>query len=588
MEPRVLLLVLIAVLAALAATQRSAAQGHKLLQVASSLQTSELKARVSSWRSSSKSDELHSFALLHLKALMGHQGHQEKQEENEDRRLVCSVLSQALERWQQQHKHVLQAQKENQQREQQQDQKKEQLQHEQIRELIQLLEAAAAAECSALLRPQLQGDLRVTIAQSLQALAMPASGEEATVAALWAAAAAAGAAASVSPAANASLLVSSQVPSAFPSTLEHRRSVVAAIDILTKEINAILTHSQPLPPFLGLRLEALLLAAEAGTFIAEIKAGEKTLKLCDLWGRELPEKYEVSLQVKREKGEKQKEENASSEVWCSTRSIGISLETPSDNQTENHMSLQPGLRHELPVEAPAVIRLKIKMMPRAARGLAQAAVLATLREAEGPLPASVPRFTQWSLRVGMHDYFLLDLKIGDPEMLLPVSGLYDFELLLAQKNPLRTCRRLLFSANLIFPFPLKQIVVTAPDHERLKQYAILPAEQALHPLATLEYTFEPPPIKASLCYVWFSRLGANVKLLRWQVEDASFVGCLILAVSLLAYFFVYRDFWFLLKMLAAASVPMVLLTHRAFVAVRIRRREMGEEEEIDKAAFVRK
>ncbi|KAL8453175.1 hypothetical protein Emed_001045 [Eimeria media] len=167
------------------------------------------------------------------------------------------------------------------------------------------------------------------------------------------------------------------------------------------------------------------------------------------------------------------------------------------------------MKHEVSIEAPAVIRLKIKTMPRAARGLAQASVLATLREAQGPLPSSVPRFTQWSLRVGMQDAFLLDLKIGDP-------GLG-------------------FRA----PTWLALVFVLIGG--------VLPT--------------------LGLCYVWFWRLGANVKLLRWQVEDASFVGCLLLAVSFLAYFFVYRDFWFLFKMLAAASVPMVLLTHRAFVAM---------------------
>ncbi|KAL8453176.1 hypothetical protein Emed_001046 [Eimeria media] len=216
-EPRVLLLMLVAVLAALAATQQSAAHEHKLLQVTSSLHTHELKARVLSWKSSSKADELHSFALLHLKALAKHQDHQQQQQEKEEdsRRRVCTALSQALGLWQQQHAHVLHAKQENQQREQQQEQKQQEpLQHEQIKELVELvelLEAAAAAECSALLQTQLEGDLKVTIAQSLHAPKMPASVEEAMTAALWAAAAAAGAAASVSPAANASLLSAAEV-----------------------------------------------------------------------------------------------------------------------------------------------------------------------------------------------------------------------------------------------------------------------------------------------------------------------------------------------------------------------------------------
>ncbi|KAL8275760.1 hypothetical protein Esti_000323 [Eimeria stiedai] len=165
MAPRVLLLVLVAMLPA--ATQQSAAQGHELLQVTSSLQTSELKARVSYWRSFSNSNELHSFSLLHFKGLMDHQ----QQEEKEDHRGVCNVLSQALERWQQQHTHVLQAQQENQQQEQQQEQQQKQLQLGQIRELVELLEAAAAAQCSATLQPQLQ----VVSEAELQLLANPQS-----------------------------------------------------------------------------------------------------------------------------------------------------------------------------------------------------------------------------------------------------------------------------------------------------------------------------------------------------------------------------------------------------------------------------
>ncbi|KAL8431070.1 hypothetical protein ACSSS7_005516 [Eimeria intestinalis] len=180
MAPRVLLpVVMVSMLGALAATHhQSAALEHKLLQVTSSLQTSELKARVSSWKSSSNADELHSFALLYLKALANHEEQQQEEKETEkDRRRLCIVLSQALERWQQQHAHLIeqqqqQKQQQKQQKEQQRDQQQnhqknqhqehqqeheEHVQRGQIRELIELMEAAAAAECSAVLQPQLQG-----------------------------------------------------------------------------------------------------------------------------------------------------------------------------------------------------------------------------------------------------------------------------------------------------------------------------------------------------------------------------------------------------------------------------------------------
>lgn len=97
----------------------------------------------------------------------------------------------------------------------------------------------------------------------------------------------------------------SDFPSGFSSSIEDRKIVSLATGVLASEINSLLAGALPVPSSLPMHLEALLAAADAGVFIAEIVPGQKTLKFCDLWGREMPEEYEVLLHVKRPGNETQ-------------------------------------------------------------------------------------------------------------------------------------------------------------------------------------------------------------------------------------------------------------------------------------------
>lgn len=54
-------------------------------------------------------------------------------------------------------------------------------------------------------------------------------------------------------------------------------------------------------------------------------------------------------------------------------------------------------------------------------------------------------------------------------------------------------------------------------------------------------------------------------------------------VSLLLRFFIYRDFFGLLRALAFSFLPLLLVTHRALCTVRIRRRDLREEDGVAKA-----
>lgn len=48
-----------------------------------------------------------------------------------------------------------------------------------------------------------------------------------------------------------------------------------------------------------MQLEVFQAAAEAGVFTATIRSGERTVRVCDLWGRAMPDEYELVLHVKR-------------------------------------------------------------------------------------------------------------------------------------------------------------------------------------------------------------------------------------------------------------------------------------------------
>lgn len=429
-------------------------------------------------------------------------------------------------------------------------------------------------------------------------------------------------------------------PSAFPLSHEYREILLLSIDSLVKETNGQLAGALPLPSFLALHVEALLEAADAGVFTAEILSGQKTLNFCDLLGREMPKQYEVFLHVKQPKGRtqmvpfvrspvsgcefsprytalkssnsvdfvlrangetriiqpRQANSSASAKPWSPVRSVSISLETPRKTVDQQEV-FKKGELYGHSIEAPALIWLKIRLIKHeTSQKLAQAAVLATLRVPDSALAAAVPRTTQWPLRLGPQGALLLELKIGDPEMLLPVSGLYDFELLLAHPAPLQTHRQLLFSVQLVFPLPLCQIEVPASPGDIVRKYPILPAQQPLHPLPTIEYTFEPPPNKApawlavlfvgiaaglsglGLGVVWFRCVGANLRLLRCNLGNIAFVCSLLFLVSLLLHFFIYRNFFWLLWVLAVCFLPLFLATHRALCSVRTLRKGLEAEE----------
>ncbi|CDJ64103.1 hypothetical protein, conserved [Eimeria necatrix] len=137
-------------------------------------------------------------------------------------------------------------------------------------------------------------------------------------------------------------------------------------------------------------------------------------------------------------------------------------------EEEEETKIQHGGVYVHPIEAPALLRFKVKLTKA---DLAQ-------------------RLSQ--------------------EMLLPVSGLYDFELILSQREPLHAYRQLLLSASLVFPVPLKLLDVSVPAApaaaaaaaapEVYRHFKILPAEEPLHAKPQIKHLFQPEePQALAMC-----------------------------------------------------------------------------------------
>lgn len=99
-------------------------------------------------QSSPRGAELHAFALLHLR---DSQSQKQKEQQEVDRTRVCTALGQQLEGWHQQYHNLFQK------GEPRHLQQLPQLPWQEIRKLLYLLDATAAAECSAIVHAQLHG-----------------------------------------------------------------------------------------------------------------------------------------------------------------------------------------------------------------------------------------------------------------------------------------------------------------------------------------------------------------------------------------------------------------------------------------------
>ncbi|XP_026193925.1 uncharacterized protein LOC113147463 [Cyclospora cayetanensis] len=230
------------------------------------------------------------------------------------RERICTAVEKQLQQWEQQHLSSL-----LQQAPHQRQQEAQELPLEEIRVLWDLLQTAAAAGCSGTLHLQLQ-TVRVICQRVppachglrplfVEAVSRPLQKTEAAAAALWAAAAATAAAVTAGESANATLVAAAQVQfgvngwellllgastvhvfecvgaaarraaSVSPVTLSSAGAenalLAAGVGVLAAELNSFSAFSGPLPSGVHAHLEAVLAAAEAGAFAAEITSGEK-------------------------------------------------------------------------------------------------------------------------------------------------------------------------------------------------------------------------------------------------------------------------------------------------------------------------